>query len=56
MFSINVVVSIRVSVFSHKHRVDYITVHYVVQTTCYVHTTNKNSQMAPFLIAGHIYD
>ena len=53
LLSINVVVSILVSVYRHKHRADYTysTLH---GTHNMLHTTNKRPQMDPFLIAGHI--
>ena len=51
--STDVVVSILVSVYSHKHRVDYTTVHYMVHTICY--TLQITSQIVPFLIAGRIW-
>ena len=54
LLSTNVVVSILVLVYSHKHGADYTTVHYMVHKTCYTIATNKKSQMVPFLIAGHI--
>ena len=41
----HVVVSILVSVYSHKHKADYTTVH---NTYNMLHTTNKKSQMASF--------
>ena len=48
-----IVVSILVSVYSHKHRADYTysTAHSTYNT---LHTTNKKSQMVLFLIAGYI--
>ena len=49
----NIVVNILVSVpyDSHKHRADYTTVYYTLNTMYKLHNTNKNSQMVPFLIA-----
>ena len=50
LLSTNVVVSILVSVYSHKHRADYthstVTLH---GTFNLLHTINKKSQMVPFL-------
>ena len=53
LLTANVVVSILVSVYNHKHRVDYTTVHYMVHTTCYTPQTQKVPN-GSFLIAGHI--
>ena len=41
-------VAILVSVYSHKHRADYTTVHYMVHTTCSLHIRNKKSLNDPF--------
>ena len=51
LLSTNVVVRL-VSIYSHKHRMDYTTVHYMVHATWYTVQTEK-SQMVHFLIAGH---
>ena len=50
----DVVVSILVSVYSHKYRADYTIIHYTEHTTHYTLQT-KRSQMVPFLIAGLIW-